>query len=97
MRSRQETCKSTSTPASRRSRCAIASALIRERAIGDGGRLVLRTVGTIELLAADGTVTQSWGPEEAEWGTYAFRFGIRLQARTMAPRGPDTASAKPGF
>ena len=68
-----------------------------ELAIPDGGRLVLRTDGTIELLAADGTVTQSWGPEEAEWGTYAFRFGIRLQARTMAPRGPDTASAKPGF
>ena len=69
----------------------------RELATADGGRLVLRTDGTIELLAADGTVTQSWGPEEAEWGTYAFRFGIRLQARTMAPRGPDTASAKPGF
>lgn len=69
----------------------------RELATADGGRLVLRTDGTIELLAADRKVAQSWGPEDAEWGTYAFRFGIRLQARTTTPRGPDTASAKPGF
>lgn len=69
----------------------------RELATADGGWLVLRTDGTIDLLAADRTVAQSWGPEDAEWGTYAFRFGIRVQARTMAPRGPDTASAKPGF
>ena len=69
----------------------------RELATADGGRLVLRTDGTIDLLSVDGTVAQSWGSEDAEWGTYAFRFGIRVQARTMAPRGPDTGSAKPGF
>jgi hypothetical protein len=69
----------------------------RELATADGGVLVLRTDGTIDLLAADRTITHSWGPEDAEWGTYAFRFGIRVQARTMAPRGPDTGSAKPGF
>lgn len=69
----------------------------RELATADGGRLVLRTDGTIDLQSVDGTVAQSWGPEDAEWGTYAFRFGIRVQRRTMAPRGPDTGSAKPGF
>jgi len=69
----------------------------RELATADGGTLVLRTDGTIDLLAADRTVVQSWGSEEAEWGAHAFRFGIRVQERTIAPRGPDTGSAKPGF
>lgn len=68
----------------------------RELATADGGTLVLRTDGTIDLLAADRTVQRSWGPEDAEWGAHAFRFGIRAQERTIAPRGPDTGSAKPG-
>jgi hypothetical protein len=69
----------------------------RELATADGGALVLRTDGTIELLAADRTVVQSWDPEDPEWGGHAFRFGIRVQERTVAPRGPDTGSDKPGF
>jgi len=68
----------------------------RELATADGGRLVLRTDGTIELLAADRTVVQSWSREDDEWSVHAFRFGIRVQERTIAPRGPDTGSAKPG-
>lgn len=69
----------------------------RELATADGGGLLLRTDGTIDLLAADRTVVQSWNPEDPEWGAHAFRFGIRVQERTVAPRGPDTGSAKPGF
>jgi hypothetical protein len=69
----------------------------RELATVDGGALVLRTDGTIDLLAADHTVVQSWNPEDPEWGRHAFRFGIRVQERTVAPRGPDTGSDKPGF
>ena len=69
----------------------------RELATADGGALVLRTDGTIDLLAADRTVVQSWDPEDPEWGGHAFRFGIRVQERTVAPRGPDTGSDKPGF
>ena len=69
----------------------------REMAMPDGGTLVLRTDGTIDLLAADHTVVQSWAPDDAEWSAHAFRFGIRVQERTIAPRGPDTGSAKPGF
>ena len=69
----------------------------RELATADGGMLVLLSDGTIELLAADRTVAQSWKREDAEWGAHAFRFGIRVQERTIAPRGPDTGSAKPGF
>jgi hypothetical protein len=69
----------------------------RELATADGGTIVLRTDGTIDLLAADLTVVQSWNPEDPEWGAHAFRFGIRVQERTIAPRGPDTGSDKPGF
>jgi hypothetical protein len=69
----------------------------RELAAADGGTLVLRSDGTIELLAADRTVVGAWSPGEAEWGAHAFRFGIRVQERTITPRGPDTGSAKPGF
>jgi len=69
----------------------------RELATADGGGLVLRTDGTIDLLAADRTIVQSWNPDDPEWGAHAFRFGIRVQERTVAPRGPDTGSAKPGF
>jgi hypothetical protein len=69
----------------------------REIAQADGGRLLLNADGSIEARAADGTVTQSWRPEDPEWGLHAFRFGIHAQERTVAPRGPDTGSAKPGF
>lgn len=69
----------------------------RELVTADGGRLVLRTDGTIDLLASDRTVAQSWSPTDPDWGIHAFRFGIRVQERTVAPRGPGTGSAKPGF
>jgi hypothetical protein len=68
----------------------------RELVTADGGALVLRTDGTIDILAADRTVVQSWKPGDPEWGGHAFRFGIRVQERTVAPRGPDTGSDKPG-
>jgi hypothetical protein len=69
----------------------------RELATAEGGTIVLRTDGTIDLLAADLTIVQSWNPADPEWGAHAFRFGIRVQERTIAPRGPDTGSDKPGF
>jgi hypothetical protein len=69
----------------------------RELATADGGRLVLHADGTIDLLAADRTVARTWKPDEDDWGAHAFRFGIRVQQRTIAPRGPDTGSAKPGL
>ncbi len=69
----------------------------RELVQADGTTMVLQADGTIELRAVDGTVARSWSPDDPEWGLHAFRFGIRTQARTIAPRGPDTGSAKPGF
>ena len=69
----------------------------RELVQADGTALVLNPDGSIELRAADRTVSQTWHPDDPEWGRHAFRFGIRDQARTVAPRGPDTGSARPGF
>jgi hypothetical protein len=69
----------------------------REIAQPDGTTLVLNRDGSIDLLAADRSVTQSWSTDDPEWAMHAFRFGIRAQERTIAPRGPDTGSDRPGF
>lgn len=70
----------------------------RRREIGqaDGTTLVLNQDDSIDVLAADGSVERSWTAADPEWAYYAFRFGIRSQPRTIAPRGPDTGSDKPG-
>ncbi len=68
----------------------------REFGQADGTALVLNQDGSIDLLAQDGSVARSWTAADPEWESYAFRFGIRSQPRTVAPRGPDTGSDKPG-
>lgn len=68
----------------------------RELAQADGTVLGLNADGSIELRAVDRTVVRTWSPDDPEWSLHAFRFGIRAQARTVAPRGPDTGSARPG-
>jgi len=70
----------------------------RRREVGqaDGTTLVLNPDGSIDLLAADRSVKQSWSSGDPDWATPAFRLGIRAQERTIAPRGPDTGSDKPG-
>jgi hypothetical protein len=68
----------------------------REIAQADGTLLVMNADGSIELRAVDGTVARTWSPDDPEWSLHAFRFGIRTQARTVAPRGPDTGSDSPG-
>lgn len=68
----------------------------REIVQADGTALVLNTDGSIELRAADRTVAQTWSPEDPEWSLHAFRFGIRAQPRTIAPRRPGTGSDRPG-
>ena len=71
----------------------------RRREIGqpDGTTLVLNRDDSIHLLAADGSVERSWHASDPEWPSVAFRFGIHAQERTVAPRGPDTGSTKPGM
>jgi hypothetical protein len=55
--------------------------------LADGTRLVLEADGTIEHLAADGSRTRSWMPDDPEWSGQAIRFGLRPQAQTVAPHG----------
>ena len=71
----------------------------RRREIGqaDGTTLVLSPDGSIDLVAADGSVEQTWRASDAAWPAVAFRFGVSVQDRTVAPHGPDTGSAKPGM
>ena len=75
---------------------AVLGSILLDSQMCDEVALVLRTDGTIDILAPDRTVVQSWKPGDPEWGGHAFRFGIRVQERTVAPRGPDTGSDKPG-
>ena len=44
--------------------------------MGDG-KLVLDREGSIRSVAADGSVTGTWEPEDPEWDRYAIRFGLR--------------------
>ena|GEM_PF-3139203 len=44
--------------------------------MGDG-KLVLDREGSIRSIAADGSVTASWEPDDPEWDRYAIRFGLR--------------------
>ena len=59
----------------------------RELALTDGGRLVLRTDGTIEHRDAEGAVAQAWPPDDPGWPDRAIRFGLRPQAPTVRPEG----------
>jgi hypothetical protein len=69
----------------------------RELALADGGRLVLRTDGTIEQRDAHGAVTQAWPPDDAGWPDRAIRFGLRPQAPTVRPEGHSGRSPdRPG-
>jgi hypothetical protein len=58
-----------------------------ELALADGGRLVLRGDGTIELRGADGVATQAWAPDDGGWPDQAIRFGLRPETRTVRPDG----------
>ncbi|HEY5486210.1 MAG TPA: hypothetical protein VIK06_01055 [Candidatus Limnocylindrales bacterium] len=44
--------------------------------MGDG-KLVLDREGSIRSIAADGSVTAAWEPDDPEWDRYAIRFGLR--------------------
>lgn len=68
----------------------------RELRLSDGGSLVLTTGGSIDQLAADGTTTRSWAPDDADWPRQALRFGVRPQGATVTPASrPDGALRAP--
>lgn len=68
-----------------------------EITLADGGRLALHPNGSIDHVAEDGSVVESWDPGHPEWAQHALRFGIRPQAVTVAPRprGPVASRIRP--
>jgi hypothetical protein len=77
------------SPASRRRRFKR-----REFEIADGGRLVLDVDGAIRRLDDHGVTTQTWTPDDPAWPNEAIRFGLHIQAPTVAPHG-RVPGAKP--
>ena len=59
----------------------------QQLSLPDGGKLVLRSDGSIDQVDADGSATQRWTPDQPEWPNHAIRFGLQSQARTVAPHG----------
>ena len=58
--------------------------------LASGGSLAMRPDGTIEQRDADGSVSGTWTPADAEWASHAIRFGIRSGPATIRPDGRDT-------
>lgn len=64
-------------------------------ASANGELLVLQDDGTIERRDAEGTILESWTPDDPTWGDHAIRFGLHPSATTIAPRGRYVPGAKP--
>lgn len=67
----------------------------RELSLPGGGRLVLSPDGTLTRLDGTGAVEHTWTPDDPEWPQLAIRFGLRAQARTVAPPGRFVAGTHP--
>ena len=67
----------------------------RELALPGGGRLVLSTDGSLVRLDGAGAVEHSWAPDDPEWPQQAIRFGLRIQAPTIAPPGRFVGGTRP--
>jgi hypothetical protein len=64
--------------------------------MGDG-KLVLDREGSIRSIAADGSVTASWEPDDPEWDRYAIRFGLRPSSAggSSVPGHPPLRAKRP--
>ena len=78
------------TPAARRRRFRR-----RELELPDGSRLVLNGSGSIDQVAADGEVKQSWAREDPDWARHAIRFGLQPQESTIPPHGRYVRGSRP--
>ncbi len=67
----------------------------RELRLADGSSLVLAADGSINHVAGDGTTTQSWAPDDADWPRQALRFGVRPQGVTVTPHGRQRWDMRP--
>ena len=61
----------------------------------DGETLALRRNGSIDQVAADGTVSSSWTPDDPAWGQRAIRFGLQVEPVTIHPSGRSVPDSKP--
>jgi hypothetical protein len=63
---------------------------------GDG-KLILDHDGSIRTLAADGSVTATWQPDDSEWSRRAIRFGLRPSADggSSVPGHPPQRAKRP--
>ena len=64
--------------------------------MGDG-KLVLDREGSIRSIAADGSVTATWEPDDPEWDRYAIRFGLRTSGAggSSVPGHPPQRAKRP--
>lgn len=67
----------------------------RELDLADGGKLVLRTDGSISQVDAAGAPTQTWDPADPDWASHAIRFGLFPQDATVAPTGRFIEGMRP--
>jgi hypothetical protein len=67
----------------------------RRVALAGGETLALRRDGTINHLAADGSVLESWAPGAPGWSQRAIRFGLRDTPDTVHPSGRDEPDQHP--
>jgi hypothetical protein len=63
---------------------------------GDG-KLILEHDGSIRTVAADGSVTATWQPDDPEWSRHAIRFGLRPSAAggSSVPGHPPQRAKRP--
>ena len=63
--------------------------------LGDG-KLVLDREGSIRNVAADGSVTATWQPDDPDWSRHAIRFGLRPSAGgSPIPGHPPQRAKRP--
>jgi hypothetical protein len=67
----------------------------RELKLADGGRLVLRTDGTIARFDDAGTRTDSWTTGDPDWPGHAIRFGLYPEPTTVAPNSSGVRGTRP--
>ena len=67
----------------------------RELKLPDGGRLVLRTDGTIARFDEAGARTESWTTDDPDWPGYAIRFGLHPEPSTVAPNSSGVRGTRP--
>ena len=67
----------------------------REIELGEDGKLVLHTDGSISQIDGQGAVAGKWPPADPEWPRHAIRFGLLPQPATETPPDQRVKGARP--